>query len=526
MPYDVLTVPQTGLAADPVFTWPDGRGKYSAIVFASELKYQYAAGFVTALTTGQLDALAAYETTFSVRRVVLNAEPSSSHGVAYANPLNASTSLPMNLTFNSRFASPVGILPTATVTTDTAYHIPGTIDNTTLVTPVAYFDPLPPLFTNRTLAAAVATLPGTTRSTLYVYLSSSTWSPASLLMAHVWFQWVTRGIYQGRRRVLLDTQVDDVFLSTAVTQTAVPYSYRSTVVDMRNLVEWQKDLNARLPNGSSFRLQLCYNGNGVSALADRARYFVDIDLATHVTQNYVKPLGTGTARWPKNFTSQWKDEVLRKDVLYGMFAAAHFTGTNLSYLVSFTHLNLNEAYSTDIVKEVVFNHRMASSSYLSLSGRSWFSPHSMVTPQVSGLFNGDMYKVLTAAGVTAVVGDNSRPEVVPANKYHPWRTTNGSANYEGFLVVPRQPTEIYFDTSTPDENIALYNAGHPGANWTWQRLLDYEANRLVVMMLALRQDPHMFHQANLRNADQPVVTVGTGKGRLGILQQWVEAATA
>ncbi|KXS15723.1 hypothetical protein M427DRAFT_32144 [Gonapodya prolifera JEL478] len=507
IPYDVLVVPPDGVPRVDLVT-PDGRAKYMAVVFASRIEYAYAdgSGYRSAVTAEQMNQLAQYETTYSIRRVILSSLPSSTHGTSPARTTNATTTVPCNVTFNSVFVSPVGIRPAVLVESDTVTRTPALIVNAATTTPVAYFEPLLPLFPNRTIAAVVAALPSN-RTELHVYFQSSTWSTLSLLFNHVWINWATRGIFQGRRRVVLDAQVDDMFLSTQVTAGASPYAYRAGVADLTNLQKWQANLNSRLPNGSAIRLHLAYNGNGISAIADRASYYVDMDLASHVDQNFVKPLGSGMPRWPAKYTSQWKQAVLATDEMYRMFAGnpanqSHFFFVSHTY----THLNLNDAAPSDIVKEIAINAKMASSEYLGLNGTAWFSPRSLVTPQVSGLFNGDLYAALTAAGISAVVGDNSRTNIVPKNVYHPFRTTPQGSNYGGFLVVPRQPTTQ--------------------SKWDWNQLLNYEADRVTKMLLALRQDPHMMHQANLRNADMPEVIVGSGKGRLSLLQQWVEAVVA
>jgi hypothetical protein len=57
--------------------------------------------------------------------------------------------------------------------------------------------------------------------------------------------------------------------------------------------------------------------------------------------------------------------------------------------------------------------------YLGLSSRPSFSSTSMVTPAISGLFNGDALAAIAAAGITTVVGDNTWPTLL-LNKDSPY----------------------------------------------------------------------------------------------------------
>ncbi|KXS11812.1 hypothetical protein M427DRAFT_46829 [Gonapodya prolifera JEL478] len=137
-------------------------------------------------------------------------------------------------------------------------------------------------------------------------------------------------------------------------------------------------------------------------------------------------------------------------------------------------------------------------SALGLSGQSYFSPNATVTPQISGVFNGDVLKALS---------------------------TLDSANYAGYAIIPRFPTEVYYHCSTVNENLAIYKMLY---NTTldispWDQVLQREASRILAAMMSLCHDPQMFHQANLRNADQPSATINGVVGKWGLLQQWTES---
>jgi hypothetical protein len=83
----------------------------------------------------------------------------------------------------------------------------------------------------------------------------------------------------------------------------------------------------------------------------------------------------------------------------------------------------------------------------------------------------------------------------------------------GFTIIPRSPTEVYFDVSTEELETRLYNQiyccdttadptcaggcapGKPFANpSTWADILNREALRVSRLMFSLRPEGHMFHQ--------------------------------
>jgi len=154
--------------------------------------------------------------------------------------------------------------------------------------------------------------------------------------------------------------------------------------------------------------------------------------------------------------------------------------------------------------------------------RPCYSPHSIVTPEISGLHNGDALRALKENGVNYAVGDTSRQDLSPANFYLPFISNKTTSNFDGFIAIPRQPPQIYWDCSTIEENMKLYKERYPDLNTDWNTHLDNEAVLHVKNFLKLRHDPYMFHEGNLRNADFPEVTIGEATGKFGMMQQWVE----
>jgi len=81
----------------------------------------------------------------------------------------------------------------------------------------------------------------------------------------------------------------------------------------------------------------------------------------------------------------------------------------------------------------------------------------MVTPGISGLFNPNALRALKDGGIKYVVGDNSVTALQASNPYHGIQTTAAVNGYESVYIVPRFPTDIYYDTPNPTVNAQEYN---------------------------------------------------------------------
>lgn len=87
--------------------------------------------------------------------------------------------------------------------------------------------------------------------------------------------------------------------------------------------------------------------------------------------------------------------------------------------------------------------------------------------------------------------------------------------------------DIQCDTTACD--VAEWKAIAQG-NGTILDLLALEQSTNVRHLLSLHHDPYMFHQANLRQADVAVTTLGQGitakSGKWSLFQMWVEIVLA
>jgi len=359
------------------------------------------------------------------------------------------------------------------------------------------------------------------------FFTSNIDSAIAYFIGHLYISWTNYGLIDGFRRLYLGIQIDDFFINNQFNYTEGT-EYRSSVDDMKNIAQWQKDILTRMPNGSSLKIELALNGIHVLIAANHKQFVAQDWTVYNKPRDFVKPLNeVGSKRWPETIDSDWDDKVLREnDKLYDYFAKNPEHQDDFYWIThTFSHQNLDYASLHDADMEISLNIKMADEPYLGMYKRDCFSPHSIICPEISGLHNGHTLQSFQKNEILYAVGDTSRPDLTPENFYVPLVTNTTFANFDGFLVIPRQPPQVYWDCSTVEQNLILYKERYQ-KEIDWATHLSNEANLHIKNFLKLRHDPYMFHEGNLRNADQPEVEVGGTKGKFGLMQQWVENMVA
>ena len=359
------------------------------------------------------------------------------------------------------------------------------------------------------------------------FFTSNIDSAIAYFIGHLYISWTNYGLIDGFRRLYLGIQIDDFFINNQFNYTEGT-EYRSSVDDMKNIAQWQKDILQRMPNGSNLKIELALNGIHVLIAANHKQFIAQDWTVYNKPRDFVKPLNeVGSKRWPETVDSDWDDKVLREnDKLYDYFAKSPEHQDDFYWLThTFSHQNLDYASLHDADMEIGLNIKMCKEPYLGMYNRKCFSPHSIVCPEISGLHNGHTLQSFKKNDVLYAVGDTSRADLNPENFYIPLITNTTFANFDGFLIIPRQPPQIYWDCSTVDQNLILYKERYQQAI-DWPTHLKNEADIHIKNFLKLRHDPYMFHEGNLRNTDQPEVVVGGAKGKFGLMQQWVENMVA
>lgn len=395
------------------------------------------------------------------------------------------------------------------------------------------------------------------RQSMLFFLECDGGSVACYALGHLGLAWAMQNIIPGERRAALSLQVDDVLLSTASDSGAT--SYRMTPDDVKAHMAWMDGLRATLPEGSSVRPELVFNGNGVLLQSGSPDVIFNVP-ACFQTQQYTD-LGcscwgglmascpAGADWYCRSCTKDWKrvrgSEGVRYDPVpsaSGWGHEAFMAGDPLYRLIrsdkrvvdaflwsshTFSHQMLDNATYDAVKLQLRLNKVLAGQGFLGINTSSSYSGSSMVTPAISGLFNGDALAAMAEEGVVVVVGDNTWPVLVnQGNPYHMLYTTDSTNGYPSaalgdgpaIAIMPRWSTALSFSASTVQEALDSYNSNAASGQQvaSIEDLLWREADRVVREgLLSLRYDGFMFHQANMRVS-------GSG-GRGSLLMMWTDA---
>jgi len=506
--------------------------KYNMIVLTSGKLTQLDENFrwTSVLSDEQWAYIDQYEVDNKIRRITLSDTPDPVLGISIYDPDNwgsdkTQAMIKADNTIADEMYAIAGIKPTAKLDTLGLYHTPMSIKNATVeVKPILYFEKNN-VYPENTIAALYMKL-NDGRERLSFYFGFGDWSLNCIILNHIWINWGSRGIYNGFRRVYFTAHIDDVFLATELVDpkhnlvegTEV---FRTTTKDFDNIKKYQKEISQKMNPGSVFQVELAFNGNGILIEADYDKS-LNVFGERLVELEFKKEPGTGTHNWPvQNYHFEFKDSFLNKDPLYPYFKQEANRAEFYWSSHTFTHENLDNADIDDVDNEIRVNIEVAKKFgfvHEDNSHEEWWSPGSIITPQISGLRNRDAIETFKKYGINSGTGDLSRQTLCNLeNPYLPYYTTMEGSNYDGFPVIPRSPSEIYFHCSTSEEDTWMYNQIYHnvfGQDSDWKTILERETNRVLTLMMKLRHEAHQFHQANLRNADikEP-----------SLLQQWTDA---
>jgi hypothetical protein len=277
------------------------------------------------------------------------------------------------------------------------------------------------------------------REALALTFAQSSNATFTLQLAYGLVHWVTRGLFIGERRVYLSVQIDDLFLASRLYTGA---TYRSTDGDLQAFADWQRGRRAN-PLLADYRATFAANGYGATNPSDPL---------------FVKTLALGDAF--AYVTHTWN----------------HADLTTISYADALDEFSRND-------------------QFLRAMNLPVYATSSAVTPNVSGLDNASAMQAMFDAGIRQVVSNTS----VAGQKNPSPNAGMYNASVPGVLEIPRIPTELYVNSSLPDEWIAQYRALRADQTATYGSILATESDALVRRLLRGENDPWMFHQANIRD---------------------------
>ena len=510
IPYDLIEFTPSNMLKGNLTLYNDNNEpKYNLVVInGGDLIFEVENLWISALSVEQWAYLEEYEAKNGIRRVVISEDVSANRDVELNDPNNWGTAVddqPLMVEESNevkKIFNDARVKITAPLNVNGIYHTRVNIVSNNTVPFLYYADN-----GKKGPVAATLTKYDDGREKMSFFFGFGVWSQTSIILNHLWLTWATRSLYNGFRRVYFTPHIDDVFLSTEVVDPKNNKSYggityRNTPEDLQKIAQFQKDVLKIMPEGSFYRVELAFNGNGALISGDYSQA-LEVNGERYVDIEFVKEPGTGEKRWPKeNYQlSSAALNALKKDTLYSYFyqnttAQQEFFWSSHT----FTHENLDNAAKSDVDNEIRLNIEIAKS--LGLTDKEYWSGGAIITPQISGLHNKDALDVFRQYGIQSATGDLSRPAICNNdNPYLPFYTTLESSNLEGFPIIPRTPTEVYYFCSTKEEDTWMYNQlyrDYYGGDSTFDDLLQHESERTLLLMTKLRHEAHQFHQANLR----------------------------
>ncbi len=478
---DRLGVPYRALiAANELVTGPllsDGVSTchYSGVIIGtSSLGYVTPSGaWASAMEPAEWQELADFEAACSAREVVWYGWPGAEFGLAPGPEFTSDAAVDAKLTVAGQNLFK-RVKKTATIPYRHSYGYRATIADPTNTQALIQATDGSVLLATHTGADG--------RETMVSTVDSSPYLTHSIVLEYDFVRWVTRGMFIGQKRAYFGPQIDDLFLANDMWSTTLHANdpatqYRIAGADLQAFASWQTARQAGLPAGSTFKTYLAFNGVGAS-------------------------------------TSEYADTSL--------LLAARNNASKLVWMNhTWDHENLDSMSRTDARIEVSKNCQRAFAL-----GFQGFSCAELVTPDMSGLNNANAILGMLDAGVKYVVSDTSITAALrPGNP-----GTNPAFNVGRYNPInprlyhlPRHPTSIFYDVSTPETESDEYNTiyrSYYGRDLSYDEILDKDSEFGLFYLLQGDIDPLMFHQANLRRYN-PGATAARS-----IYGDWVDAVFA
>jgi hypothetical protein len=481
IPYDAVKTASQPL---PALTGLNGNGNYQGIILT-------VSNLAGALSDAGWQALDDYTYNFGVRTVAYYGWPGARYGLVAGATICPAA-------WNDPFPTSVNF------TTDAGAYFPYlnrtnpisvTYACTNLASTVAAAGEITtPLITYNGYTVAAYHKDASGREYLAQTFDNNPYLLHSMALNYGLFNWVTKGLFLGSRKIYFSPQFDDLFIpdimynssscpqiafqtDPTVTDPAGCKEVRLTGADLTAVANWQtaqvKDPQLQI------KLSFPFNGIGTTAAENSG----DATLAT------VAKSHANTFFW---LSHTWD----------------HANLDCYTFVDDGGIKTCVAANSTQSAAEITQNNKLATSMKLN------YDSQSMVSPNVSGLKNPAFMQAAVANKIQYLVCDGAAADCNPTSGSYPYLPllppNTGVANslQPSVLEIPRHATNIFynattdlsFDGSESDEYNFFYGPGGVTPTFptqTWPEIRDREAGNILGFMLRYDAAPLMFHQSNL-----------------------------
>jgi hypothetical protein len=462
---------------------------------------------------------------YGVRMVQIDVYPQAAFGAtATGSCCNDGVEQLISFSNTTAFAQ-AGLRTSAGMSTLSLYHYIAKVTDPSTTWEIAQFAPNSQSSTTST-AAVINNFNGREQMAFFITWATA-WSPTSNYLQHAYITWMTRGLYAGFRRVGINAQVDDMMLGSLIYIDPGGAPYRLTPADMTTIKNWVPSINAKMNAGSTFRPEIGHNGNGnfiqIDAESDNSACAPHpIYVGYNPTDlEFQKPLGTGVNLWPATPTNYtYSLACSKEDLLSAWFQNTTNRDTFYHLSHTFTHTYLNNVTYSDTYKEIQFNQNWFTQT--GLDNANVFSSKALIPPAITGMHNGDALRAFHDLGLRNCVGDNARPALRnQQNTMWPYISTMEDNGFDGFNIIPRWPSRIYWNCDTPACTTQEWVDTSSGSGG-FTNLMRMEKNDVMRYMFGLYREGYMFHQINLRNQGVSAITTADGTQVRSLYQAWVE----
>ncbi len=502
VPYDILIAKDKTLTSDMLMN--GNQGRYQGIILTTaSLPYQKDDGsFASAFEPAEWQTLWSYESDLAVRQLTLYTFPSvypedygikgiDNNGDGWADGNNNSFAMTMTPEGQTIFSS---LKANASIPVKHAFNYPSELDASGGISAT----PILKDATGNILGVVSTSADG--RERMALTMGHNPFLLHTQLLGYDMLRWLTQGVFIGERRMYLSLDIDDWYLESDVWNPATlsnfPYEekvYRIDAQDVYAARDGVLDLRTRF-NAPTFNYIQVFN-----ALKGDTNASVDCSETASLS---AASLCTGTFfDWVSHTFSHAEMDFLTYDD-----ARAEFE----------QNINFGESQAIDFDRAFVVTGKH--------SGLGWHRIQDApgITCEVDQVPSDEFCQFGLQASNKAMLRAAADLGIKYMAANRGWDSHTRADGCDTCLIrhpiedrislVPRWPTNIFYNTTDPIENASEFNNlygpngiirdgfGNPffTTDRTWEQVLNFEAEIAMRHVLSFSPYPHFFHQNNLR----------------------------
>ncbi len=506
VPYEVLISTQETLTEAKLLTKESNgsvRGRFQGVILTeAALAYDkneglsLPASYESSLSQTEWSMLWQYERDAGVRQVALAGFPSAfpeDYGMAYVSPVDT-TNAPLNINLTNAGKNIFKSLKAdITIPVRYAYTYLAKANATSTVSST------PIMQDAAGNIVGVLSTSNDGRERIALTMAHNPYLLHTQLFGYDLINWLSQGVFIGERRMYLTIDVDDYFLESSLwnpaTNSEFPKEERVATMktsDIYSAKAGVERLRNQYPLAQDFNYVMAYNG-----------YLADLE----ATKNCNADATISEATLCVKDFFDWVSHTLNHDLMDQM-------DYTMSRFELEENLKIGETLELNLVAPSLITGNHSGLGWMEIANGPSGTPcefdqvpndiYCQFGLEYSNKAMLDAARDLGIKYLAANRGWNSHvAECDSCLIEHPLEST--------IQLVPRWPTNIYYNVRTPTENVSEFNYlygpngvskdGNGNAffkeNQTWEQVLKFEADMTMRHIMSASPYPHFFHQANI-----------------------------